>query len=188
MAEEGHIPPRNHGQKEASAPMEYGTPPEILPIEMAFNFPLFPSPFTFTSLWLFFGTLTSLLIIFGFWHFFWTSLATMTFSVPFYARGASTFFFYSFKFYGGTFKLCCVITTKKLLPQSGRTQLGSKTYSSPQSGRTQPGSNLFKSTKWTDPTRVKTTVHIMEGPNKGQKLTQVHKVDRPHQGSRQQST
>ena len=47
MAEEGHIPPRNHGWEEASAPMEYGTPPEILPIEMTFNFPLFLSPFLF---------------------------------------------------------------------------------------------------------------------------------------------
>ena len=47
MAEEGHIPPRNHGRKEVSAPMEYGTPQEILPIEVAFNFPLFPNPFTF---------------------------------------------------------------------------------------------------------------------------------------------
>ena len=47
MAEEGHIPPRDHGREEASAPMEYGTPPEILPIEMTFDFPLFPSPFLF---------------------------------------------------------------------------------------------------------------------------------------------
>ena len=47
MTEEGHVPPRNRGRKEASAPMEYGTPQEILPIEVAFNFPLFPSPFTF---------------------------------------------------------------------------------------------------------------------------------------------
>ena len=57
MAEEGHIPPRNNGRKEASAPMEYGTPLEILPVEMTFNIPLFPSLFTFTSIliifWLF---------------------------------------------------------------------------------------------------------------------------------------
>ena len=39
MAEEGHIPPRDHGREEASAPMEYGTPPEILPIGMTFDFP-----------------------------------------------------------------------------------------------------------------------------------------------------
>ena len=64
MAEKGHIPPRNHGRKEVSAPMKYGTPSKILPVEMAFNFPLFPSLFIFTSLLLFFGTLTSLLIIF----------------------------------------------------------------------------------------------------------------------------
>ena len=49
MVEEGHIPSRNHGWKEASAPMEYGTPPEVLPVEMAF-FPLFPNLFIFTSL------------------------------------------------------------------------------------------------------------------------------------------
>ena len=42
MAEEGHIPPRNHGRKEASALMEYGTPLEILPIEVALNFPYSP--------------------------------------------------------------------------------------------------------------------------------------------------
>ena len=76
MAEEGHIPPRNHGRKEASAPMEYGTPPEILPIEMTFNFPLSLSPFLFTSLWLFFEALTSLLIVFGF--LFEQVFATMT--------------------------------------------------------------------------------------------------------------
>ena len=50
MAEEGHIPPRNNGQKEASAPMEYGTPSEILPVEITVNLPLFPSLFIFTSL------------------------------------------------------------------------------------------------------------------------------------------
>ena len=65
MAEEGHISARNHGRKEASAPMECGTPPEILPIETAFNFPLFPSLFIFTSLWLF---LAHLLLVF--WLFF----------------------------------------------------------------------------------------------------------------------
>ena len=57
MAEEGHIPPRNNGRKEASAPMEYETPSEILPVEMTVNFPLFPSLFIFTILlimfWLF---------------------------------------------------------------------------------------------------------------------------------------
>ena len=57
MAEEGHIPPRNNGQKEASTPMEYGTPSEILPVEMIVDFSLFPSLLIFTSLliifWLF---------------------------------------------------------------------------------------------------------------------------------------
>ena len=50
MAKEGHIPPRNNGRAEASAPMEHGTPSEILPVEMRVDFPLFPSLFTFTSL------------------------------------------------------------------------------------------------------------------------------------------
>ena len=50
MAEEGHIPPRNNGRKEASAPMEHEIPSEILPAEMIVDFPLFPSLFIFTSL------------------------------------------------------------------------------------------------------------------------------------------
>ena len=57
MAEEVHIPTQNHGRKEVSVPMEYGTPSEILPVEMTFNILLFPCLFTFTSLliifWLF---------------------------------------------------------------------------------------------------------------------------------------
>ena len=50
MAEEGYIPPRNNGRTEVSAPMEHGTPSEILPVEMMVDFPLFPSLFIFTSL------------------------------------------------------------------------------------------------------------------------------------------
>ena len=50
MAEEGHIPPRNNGRTETSAPMEHETPSEILPVEMMVDFPLFPSLFIFTSL------------------------------------------------------------------------------------------------------------------------------------------
>ena len=57
MAEEGHIPPRNNGRIEASAPMEHETPSEILPVEMIVDFPLLPSLFIFTSIliifWLF---------------------------------------------------------------------------------------------------------------------------------------
>ena len=34
MAEERNILLRNNGRKEASAPMEHGTPFEILPVEM----------------------------------------------------------------------------------------------------------------------------------------------------------
>ena len=39
MAEEGHIPPQDHGRKKASAPMEFETPSEILPVEVTFKFP-----------------------------------------------------------------------------------------------------------------------------------------------------
>ena len=57
MAEEGHLPSRDVGRTEASAPMEYGTPSEILPVEMTFNF---PHSIIFEAL------ASSLLIIFGF--------------------------------------------------------------------------------------------------------------------------
>ena len=50
MAEERNIPPQNNGRKEALAPMEHGTPLEILQVEMMVDFPLFPSLFIFTSL------------------------------------------------------------------------------------------------------------------------------------------
>ena len=50
MAKEGHLPPRDVGRTEASAPMEHRTPLEILPVEMMDDdFPLFPSLFNFTS-------------------------------------------------------------------------------------------------------------------------------------------
>ena len=117
--------------------MEYGTPPEILPVEMAFNFPLFPDLFTY-----------------------------------------------------------CVITTKKITTISG---------SDPNRVK-----NSFKSTKWSDPnkgqdsspqsgrtsSRVKTTVHTIDGPNQGHKFkspqcgqtpprvkTTFRIMDEPHQGS-----
>ena len=67
MAEKGHLPPRDAGRTEASAPMEHGAPSEILPVEiMDDDFPLFLSLFNFTA--------TSFL--------FWTSFATI-FLVPF---------------------------------------------------------------------------------------------------------
>ena len=70
--------------------------------------------------------------------------------------GQVLFFSYSFKFYGGTFRLCCVITTKRLLSQSGRTPPRVK--------------NLYK-------------VHKADGPHQGLKTyTKVHKEDGPHQG------
>ena len=63
--------------------MEYGTPSEILPVEMTFNIPLFPSLFTFTSI----------LIIF--W-LFEQALLQWLFQYLFKPKGAGTFF-YSFK-------------------------------------------------------------------------------------------
>ena len=49
MAKEGHLPPRDTGRTEVSAPMKHGTPLEILPVEiMDDDFPLFPSLFNFT--------------------------------------------------------------------------------------------------------------------------------------------
>ena len=79
MAEEGHIPPRNNGRKEASAPMEHETPSKILPVEMIVDFPLFPSLFIFTSL----------LIIFCF--FCLNKLCYNDFQYPFKPKGAGTF-------------------------------------------------------------------------------------------------
>ena len=50
MVEERHLPPRDVGRTEVSAPMEHGTLSEILPVEMIDDdFPLFPSLFNFTS-------------------------------------------------------------------------------------------------------------------------------------------
>ena len=50
MAEEGYLPPKDVGRTEVSAPVEHGTPSQILPVEMmADDFPLFPSLFNFTS-------------------------------------------------------------------------------------------------------------------------------------------
>ena len=62
MAEEGHIPPRDHGRKKASAPMEFGTPSKILPVEVTFKF-----PYVYLLGFGYFEALaSSLLIIFGF--------------------------------------------------------------------------------------------------------------------------
>ena len=62
MAEEGHIPPRDHRRKKASAPMEFGTPSEILPVEVTFKF-----PYVYLLDFDYFEALaSSILIIFGF--------------------------------------------------------------------------------------------------------------------------
>ena len=62
MAEEGHILPRDHGRKKPSAPMEFGTPSEILPVEVTFNFPcVYLLGFGYFE-----ALASSLLIIFGF--------------------------------------------------------------------------------------------------------------------------
>ena len=50
MAKEGHLPPRDAGRMEASAPMEHEAPSKILPVEiMGDDFPLFPSLLNFTA-------------------------------------------------------------------------------------------------------------------------------------------
>ena len=49
MAEEGHLPPRDVGQTETSAPMEHGALSKILPVEMDDDIPLFRSLFNFTA-------------------------------------------------------------------------------------------------------------------------------------------
>ena len=55
MAEEGHLPPRDAGQMDASTPMEHEAPSEILPVQMMDNeFPLFPNLFNFTATSFFF--------------------------------------------------------------------------------------------------------------------------------------
>ena len=62
MVEEGHIPPRDHGRKKASASMEFGAPSEILPVEVTFKF-----PYVYLLDFDYFEALaSSLLIIFGF--------------------------------------------------------------------------------------------------------------------------
>ena len=56
MVEEGHLPPRDTGRMEASAPMEHGAPSEILPVEiMDDDFPLFPAYLILLLLVFFFG-------------------------------------------------------------------------------------------------------------------------------------
>ena len=48
MAEEGHLPPQDNGRTKVLAPVEHGTPSEILPVEMMVdNLPLFPSLFIY---------------------------------------------------------------------------------------------------------------------------------------------
>ena len=82
----------------------------------------------------------------------------MTFSVPFSAQGDRYFFFFfdSFKFYGGIFRLCCVNTTTR--PQSTKwTNLTRvKLIQVHKVDGPHQGSNLYKSTKWTDPTNGQT--------------------------------
>ena len=80
MAEERNIPPRNNGRKEVSAPMEHGTPSEILPVEMMVDFPLFPNLFIFTSL--------SLKI---FYYFCLNKFCYNDFQYPFKPKKAGTF-------------------------------------------------------------------------------------------------
>ena len=151
---------------------------------MAFNFPLFP---VYLYLLVFDYFLAYLLVFWLFFGFlFEQALQQWLFQYLFKPKRADTFF-YSFKFYEETFRLCCVITTKRLLPQSGRTP--PRVETSPQNGRTQPGSQTYTNPQsGRIPPRVEIPVHKMDGSNQGHKLKQVHKVDGLHQGSRPQST
>ena len=82
MAEEVHLPPRNNGRMETSAPMEHETPSEILPVEMMVDdILLFPSLFIFTGLSL------------KFWLFFLCldKFCYDNFQYPFKPKGAGTF-------------------------------------------------------------------------------------------------
>ena len=82
MAKEGHLPPRDNGQMEVSAPMEHGTPSEILPVEMMVDdLPLFPS-YLFLLVFFF-----NLLVFFCLDKVF----ATIIFGTPFKPKGAGTF-------------------------------------------------------------------------------------------------
>ena len=151
MAEEGHIPARNHGQKEASAPMEYGTPSEILPIEMAFNFPLFPSLFIFTSLWLFFGTLTSPLIIFL--AFCLNKPCYNDFFSTFLSLRGQVLFSTALNFMKEHSEYAVSLLLKDYYHKVDRPNQGHKLIQVHKVDEPHQGSRL-QSTKWTDPTRV----------------------------------
>ena len=163
MAEEGHIPPRNHGRKEVSAPMEYETPPEILPIEMTFNFPYSSVHFYLLVFDYFLKHLLSLLIIFGF------LLEQLLLQYLFKPKGVGTFFSTALNLMKEHSRPCYVLTTKIITtkwtdptrvkfiqfqkvdgPNQGQTYKSTK-WTDPTKGQT------YKSTKWTDPTRVKLT-------------------------------
>ena len=75
----------------------------------------------------------------------------MTFQYLFKPKGAGTFF-YSFRFYGGTFRLCCVITTKRLLPSVDEPHQGSRPQSTTWTDSTRV-ENLYKSTNWMNKTK-----------------------------------
>ena len=116
MAEEGHLPPRNVGWTEISAPVEHGTPSEILPVEMMVDFPLFHSLFIFTSLSLKF------LIIF----FCLNKLCYNDFQYPFKPKGAATFSTaLNFMEEHSDYAMCYYYY--KITTISGRTQRGPKT-------------------------------------------------------------
>ena len=98
MAEEGHLPPRDNGRTEVSAPMEHGTPSEILSVEiMVDDSPYFP---VYLFLLVFLFDFASFLL-------FGQVFATIVFSTL--LSPTSQVLFYNFKFYGRTFKLSYVL-------------------------------------------------------------------------------
>ena len=148
MAEEGHISARNHGRKEASAPMECGTPPEILLVETAFNFPLFPSQFIFTSLWLFLAHL--LLVFWLFFGFFNKALLQWLFQYLFKPKGVGTFstalnFMEEYSGYAVS------ILLQDRSPRNGRTQPGHKIILVHEVDDHTKGHDPIPRNEWTQP-------------------------------------
>ena len=145
MAEEGHLPPWNNGWMETSAPMEHGTPSEILPVEMMVDdVPLFPSLFIFTSLSL------------KFWLFFLCldKFCYDNFQYAFKPKGAGTFstalnFMEENSDYAMFYYYYRITTIRERTPQ------GIKILVHKVDGPNKGKKNSHKSTTWTDPTSDK---------------------------------
>ena len=149
MAEEGHIPPRNHGRKEVSAPMEYGTPSEILPIEMTFNFPYSSVHFYLLVFDYFLKHLLSLLIIFGF------LLEQLLLQYLFRPKRGQIPSSTALNLMKEHSRPCCVsLLLKDCYHKVDGPHKGLKIYTVHKVDRPHQGLKIYtKSTKWTDPTK-----------------------------------